>query len=104
METQKPASNAGSGAMHCSTVCADCESYSYRMLEQDGDDWVCHHCLSKRRYPRWPRGKYNGRRIVGISFKVVLDVTAWHWLPMIGHGHGMFHWLCFLSWTEAKYE
>jgi len=52
----------------------------------------------------WPRGRYNGKRIVGISFKVVVDVTHWRWVPMIGHGFGMFHWLCWRSWTEAAYE
>lgn len=53
---------------------------------------------------KWPRGRYNGKRIVGIEFKFVLDVTSWKWLPTIGHGFGMFHWLCFRSWTNAAYE
>ncbi len=53
---------------------------------------------------KWPVGKYNGRRIVGITFKIVLDVTEWRWIPTIGHDCGMFHWLCWRSWTEATYE
>ena len=52
----------------------------------------------------WPRGKYNGQRIVGVSFKIVLDVTAWEWLPIIGNHQGMFHWLCFRTWTEWQYN
>lgn len=53
---------------------------------------------------KWPRGRYNGRRIVGVSFKFVLDITDWRWLPVIGHDCGMFHWLCWRSWTEPAYE
>jgi hypothetical protein len=30
----------------------------------------------------WPRGRYNGARIVGMSVKVVIDVTRWRiYLP-----------------------
>jgi|DEB19_MinimDraft_3_1074340.scaffolds.fasta_scaffold95338_1 hypothetical protein len=55
-------------------------------------------------YIRWPRGRYNGWRITGIEFKFVLDVTSWEWLPVIGHHCGMFHWLCFRSWTQWHYD
>lgn len=40
-----------------------------------------------------PRGRYNGKRIVGISIKVVFTVTDWRWIPVVGHYCGMFHWL-----------
>jgi hypothetical protein len=31
---------------------------------------------------KWPRGRYNGERIVGLSVKVRVDVTRWHlWMP-----------------------
>lgn len=53
---------------------------------------------------RWPRGRYNGQRIVGVSFKVVLDVTTWRWWPLIGHYCGAFHWLCFRTWTGWEYD
>lgn len=53
---------------------------------------------------KWPRGKYNGRRIVGIDFHIVIDVTDWRWLPVIGHHVGMFHWLFWRSWTQAAYD
>jgi hypothetical protein len=53
---------------------------------------------------KWPRGKYNGRRIVGFNVKVELDVTEWRWMPVIGHHCGMLHWLCFRSWWQATYE
>lgn len=26
---------------------------------------------------KWPRGRWNGRRIVGIDFHVIVDVTHW---------------------------
>lgn len=28
---------------------------------------------------KWPRGKYNGQRIVGLEVKVVFDITTWDW-------------------------
>jgi hypothetical protein len=34
--------------------------------------------IKKKRFPRWPRGRWNGRRIVGIQAKVVIDVTCWN--------------------------
>lgn len=27
----------------------------------------------------WPRGRYNGDRIVGVEVKIVFDVTVWWW-------------------------
>lgn len=53
---------------------------------------------------KWPTGRYNGKRIVGIEFKIVLDITTWRWVPIVGHCVGMFHWLCFRSWTNPAYE
>jgi hypothetical protein len=28
---------------------------------------------------RWPRGRYNGARIVGVEIKARLDITDWGW-------------------------
>ena len=29
---------------------------------------------------KWPRGRYNGDRIVGVEIKIKIDVTTWgHW-------------------------
>ena len=53
---------------------------------------------------RWPKGRYNGRRIIGIEFKIAIDITDWRWLPVIGHHAGMFHWLFWRSWTGWTYE
>lgn len=57
---------------------------------------------------KWPRGKYNGRRIVGIEFKIRLDVTRWYLVPVCGGGvwkfSGGFYWLCFMTWTNWNYE
>lgn len=52
----------------------------------------------------WPRGRYNGRRIVGVDFKITIDITEWRLIPMIGHGCGMFHWLCWRAWINPAYE
>jgi hypothetical protein len=53
---------------------------------------------------RWPRGKYNGRRIIGVSFKISLAVDEWRWKPVIGNHCGMFHWLFWRSWTQWEYD
>jgi len=53
---------------------------------------------------KWPRGKYNGQRIVGISFKIAIDITHWTWKPFIGHYCGACHWLCVRTWTQWEYE
>ena len=55
---------------------------------------------------RWPVGRYNGRKIVGCSLKVKIDVTEWRWVPWYcwnGFTKG-FHWFCFYSWFEWEYE
>lgn len=53
----------------------------------------------------WPRGRHNGQRIVGVSFKVKIDVTAWRWIPVqVWKLSGGVHWLCFYTWTEWVYE
>jgi len=50
----------------------------------------------------WPRGRYNGRRIVGITVKVTLDVTWWRlaWFGPWGScaSLGPIH-----VWVEAAY-
>ncbi len=28
---------------------------------------------------QWPRGKYNGIRIVGVEIRIKLDLLAWWW-------------------------
>ena len=54
---------------------------------------------------KWPRGKHNGRRIVGVSFKIAIAVTCWHWKPfMYKCGPLYVHWLCVETWTELVYE
>ena len=53
---------------------------------------------------RWPRGRYNDRRIVGLSIKFQMAVDTWKWRPLILPDVGGFHWLCFRSWTGWVYE
>jgi hypothetical protein len=35
---------------------------------------------------RWPRGRYNGRRIVGVEIKARIDITKWglQWFDRYG--------------------
>lgn len=89
---------------NCSTVCEVCNHPSYSRYPLVDGRYLCRLCESKYRHPRWIRGRYNGKRIVGVSFKIVLRVTDWQWKPMIGGHCGMFHWLFWRSWTEPDYE
>ena len=51
----------------------------------------------------WPRGKYNGRDIVGVSVKVRVYLNRWYWRPRHYEYSWNFHWLCFSVWIEAEY-
>jgi len=53
---------------------------------------------------KWPRGRYNGQRIVGVRVTVALNVIRWHWWPIFGQHCGAFHWLCIYSWWSAEYR
>lgn len=52
----------------------------------------------------WPRGRYNGQRIVGVSFKITCDITYWIWLPKFIRYSGGLHWLCFRTFTHLEYD
>lgn len=54
---------------------------------------------------RWPRGKYNGRRIVGFSVKFRVNLTMWRPLPLMRWNFGelMAAWLCFVVHCGVEY-
>jgi hypothetical protein len=53
---------------------------------------------------RWPRGRYNGRRIMGASIKFKFSVKWFEWWPKwIRYAH-CFRWLWFYVWMEWEYE
>lgn len=51
---------------------------------------------------RWPRGKYNGRRIEGFKVHFTLHLFYWQFRPLLhwNHGEPRFSWLCF-TWMAA---
>lgn len=55
---------------------------------------------------RWPRGKYNGRRITGVSVKVRFDLAHCMWKPKASWSFGMpyFAWLFVIVNIEAVYH
>lgn len=55
---------------------------------------------------RWPRGRYNGQRIVGGSAKVRVNVLVWRWLPWArwNFGNPTLGWLCVVVHFEGEYE
>ena len=46
---------------------------------------------------KWPRGKYNGKRIGGFKVSVAVNFLWWLWKPRIEWRHGEYYilWLCF---------
>lgn len=56
-----------------------------------------------RRRFRWPRGRYNGQRIVGFEVKLQLDVSQWLWRPMFLRFCNGAHLFCFRSWWHPVY-
>lgn len=54
----------------------------------------------------WPRGKYNGKRITGVSVKVRFDVSFCYWRPRASWNFGMpyFGWLFFIVNIETIYH
>ena len=55
---------------------------------------------------RWPRGKYNGRRITGLSVKVRFDVAMFQWKPRASWDFGTpyFAWLFVIMNIEPIYH
>jgi hypothetical protein len=53
---------------------------------------------------RWPRGRYNGKRIVGIAVKVRIDLRHWNWRPRHVRCVGGLHWLCIYTFWEWAYD
>jgi hypothetical protein len=61
--------------------------------------------VKRKVYPRWwPRGRWNGQPIVGVSFKFKLDLFHWRWLPVWLSWCGGLHWLCVMTWTEWVFD
>jgi hypothetical protein len=54
---------------------------------------------------KWPRGRYNGKRIAGVEVRVRVNLLNWFWRPRISWNFGTpyFHWLCFNNWAEPVY-
>lgn len=54
----------------------------------------------------WPRGRHNGRRIVGFTVKLRVDVLGFRLLPHAEWGYGapMVRWLVFALFAEAVYH
>lgn len=53
---------------------------------------------------RWPRGRYNGQRIVGIEVSMKLNVTDWTLVPRMPRYSHCLHWFCVRVWLCAVYD
>ena len=55
---------------------------------------------------RWPRGRYNGRRIAGFKVSLGVDLLWWNWRPRASRNFGMPYllWLCFAFRCETVYH
>lgn len=54
---------------------------------------------------RWPRGRYNGKRIDGFSLRFDVHLLWWVWKPIAEYNHGepFLLWLCFTIRARARY-
>jgi hypothetical protein len=53
---------------------------------------------------KWPRGRYNGQRIVGFEVTVKLNIKDWTFIPRNPRYSHCFHWLCVRVWLHASYD
>ena len=55
---------------------------------------------------KWPRGKYNGRRIQGMRIAIAVHVREWRLRSIMrwNFGEPYFLWLCFTFRGYAEYE
>lgn len=60
---------------------------------------------------RWPRGRYNGRRIGGFTLKLDVNLLHWSWVPRCSRPSmvrlsctAFVRWLCVGIWVEPYYE
>lgn len=53
---------------------------------------------------KWPRGRYNGRRVVGIELKFRIDLDEWRWLPRWTKYASCLSWGCFFVWAHWSYS
>lgn len=53
---------------------------------------------------KWPRGKYNGRRIIGMEVEWKWHPLHWYRMPCKTRYMAGFHWLCFSLWLRWVYE
>ena len=58
----------------------------------------------RKRKSLWPRGKYNGHKIVGFELKLRLIVTMWQWLPRYYRYPNALVWGCFIVNFGFEYE
>jgi len=53
---------------------------------------------------KWPVGKYNGRRIVGLEIDAKVRVNVWYWRPRWFTYTSRIAWLCFIVSLECVYD
>ena len=96
-------SSPGKGKML--PTCNQCKEAIRGITYRDGIEgtFCSRRCRNKALHPWWPRGKYNGDRIVGLSFKASIRVDHWQWKPRWTKYTNCFTWLCVFVWIEAVY-
>jgi hypothetical protein len=52
----------------------------------------------------WPRGRYNGKRIVGASIKFKFSIQWFQWRPRWIVYANCLRWMWFYLWIEWEYE
>jgi hypothetical protein len=53
---------------------------------------------------KWPVGRYNGRRIVGLELELKFRVNVWYWRPRWVRYSNRVAWLCFIVAINCAYD
>ena len=55
---------------------------------------------------KWPKGKYNGRKIDGFTVSLNVHLLSWCWMPVADKNHGQPYliWLFITIRAEPNYN
>ena len=55
---------------------------------------------------KWPRGKYNGKRIDGIKISLSIHLTYWNFMPRVDYYLGLLRieFLCVTVRVSVEYD
>jgi len=86
-------------------TCEQCKEAIRQITYRDKSQrtFCSRNCRDKSLHPYWPRGRYNGQRVIGFSFKAAARLDSWQWRPRWNRYANCLTWLIFFVWIESVY-